>query len=231
MEARAAGAIVRDRPTLPVTGQPRSEDGHGALDVERGHPVRPRHHSGQALHRDRLEVDDQLQPAPREGPQPDQHEDLVPRGGGGHPPHRDGPRLRVGAGPVRGDRGRGPRERAPGHGAVHRDPPVRAARRQQREPHPVRQAGLLHRAGPDRAQGVRAAQARAHGQGPHGDLQDRAPRPGAPRRARPVRQDDAPLDDPLARRDQVARASSTCPTRSPSSAPPSARWPSSWSRR
>ena len=92
---------------------------------------------------------------------------------------------------------------------------------------PLRQAGLLPRARQDRPQGVLPAQVGARGGGPHGDLQGRDQGPRGARGARPVRRHDAPDDAPLARRDPLDRASSTCPTRSSTSSRPSSRWPSS----
>ena len=80
--------------------------------------------------------------------------------------------------------------------------PKREARRRRRR---VRQAGLLPRARPDRPQGVLPAQGRPRGQGPHRDLQGRDQGPRGAGRDRPVRQDDAPDDAPLARRDPLAR--------------------------
>ena len=77
------------------------------------------------------------------------------------------------------------------------------ARRDDRGARPVHQAGVLHRARQDRPQGVLPAAPGARGQGAHGDLQGRDPRPRGARRARPVRGHDAPHHAPLAGRDPV----------------------------
>ena len=111
------------------------------------------------------------------------------------------------------DHRRGPRDGPAQDRPLDRDRAVRRSARPRRGHDHVRQAGLLPRARPGRPQGVRPAQGRPPGQGPHGDLQGRDQGSRGARRARPVREHDAPHDPPLARRDPRARASSTCPSR------------------
>src|SRR5207244_7132820 len=67
---------------------------HGTFNVARGDPVRAGNDPGQALpgHREQL---DRLQPAPRQLPEPNPDEDLLPVPRRGGATLRDGPRLRV----------------------------------------------------------------------------------------------------------------------------------------
>ena len=99
-----------------------------------------------------------------------------------------------------------------------------------RDPDPVRQAGLLRRAGSDRPQGVRAAEVGPRGEGPHGDLQGRDQGPRGPRGAGPVRAHDAPDHDQVAGRDP-RRGELDLPKEEPEFKPAERRWPSSSSRR
>ena len=94
-------------------------------------------------------------------------------------------------------------ERVPAQdGPLDRDRAVHQGQARRRR-HPLRQAGLLHRARQDRPQGVRPPEVGPRGRGPHRHLQGRDQGSRGARRARPVRRHDAPHDAPLARRDPL----------------------------
>ena len=177
-----------------ITGAPHA---HGAIDVAGGDPVRAGHHPGQALPGDR-DRRHRLQPPPCHLPQPDPDEGVLPAPRRDHPSLGDGARLRVEQGQVRRRHRRGHRLGAAQDGARHRDRDVRAGLARQRRP--VRQAGLLPRAGAGRRQGLLPAQVGPRRAGEERDLQDRAQGPRAARRPQPVQQDDAADHAALARR-------------------------------
>ena len=143
--------------------------------------------------------------------------------------HRHGQGLRVRAGPVRRHHGRGPREGAAQDGPFDRDRAVH--RSDEDSDDPLREAGLLPRAGPDRAQGVLAPEVGPRREGPHGDLQGRDQGPRGPGRAGSVRAHDAADHHQVAGRDPRRERARPARGGAGVQAGRAARWRSSSSRR